>query len=483
MFVLLLLAFFLHFHRLGSQSLWFDEILQLQLARASVPVIWSNLRVHATGPLYTCLLKIWIGVAGTSEFALRFFPTSAGVFGIALFYRYLKTWLSVPAALVGCALLVLSPFYLYFAQEGRPYTLVVVLILATLLTFRRLLREKSKWWVVLHGLLLALSGYLHFTALVVVGGEVLWVLAAWRENRRQWRRVLISWVLAFLPVLVLVLSSYQALQTIYGSMGNTIDAVSTMQTVAAGFGRYGSFPDYDASLIRQVAPLTLFGLVILALPAVKSTRVLWAISLGAVGFQFGWAFVFLPLTGKLSNPSFNERHFLWAVPMVFAVAALGAQYGFRRRGWLPRILAGVLVVVTVMLYVVGDVGYFTRYTKNAGRAAIDFVVGQAGEEDLILCNTRSAAATWTVYGDPRLRIWNRPKQTDDVWRFSSQMTMVVDGQPEWPHTWEQVLSYSRVWVFYLPGQGPPELMGSLRSAYPNERMWTLGNIEVFLFTR
>lgn len=483
MSILLLSAFFLHSYRLGSQSLWFDEILQLQLARASVVAILSNLRVHAVAPMYTCLLKVWIKFAGLSEFAVRFMPACAGVTGIALFYRYLKTWLSPLAALVGCVLLTLSPFYLYFSQEGRPYTLVVVSILATLLVFRRLLRERSGWWVVLHGLLLALTGYLHYTALVVVGGEALWVLVEWPKSRRRWKRVLASWVLASMPLLVLMLSAYQALQSLYGSTGATIGIFSTIQTVAAGFGKYGAFPDYDASFTRWAAPLLLLGLIAQALPAVRSARVLWAISAGTAGFQFGWTFVFLPLTGKLSNPSFNERHFLWAAPMVFTVTALGVQYGLRRRGWLPRALVATLVGGTVILYAVGDIAYFTRYCKNPGRAAIDFVVSQARVEDLILCNTRSAAASWTIYGDPQLEIWDKPKQAEGEWHFSPQVSFVIEGQVQWPYDWGQVLSHSRVWVLYLPGQGPPELMDSLRLVYTEEQAWLLGGVEVFLFAR
>jgi hypothetical protein len=379
-------------------------------------------------------------------------------------------------------LLTLSPFHLYFSQEGRLYTLDVALLLAALIVFHLMLKGQKKRWVVLNGLLIALLGYSHYTALVVVGGQVAWLLVMYLTNWQSWKRAWMSWALAFLAMLVILPSAYQGLRLVYGSYQSTLQVWSTLQTVAAGFGKYGAFPKYDGELVRQIAPLTLLSLVVLGLLAWKSAREIWAVMVGVMGLQFGWTFVVLPLIGGLSNPSFNERHFLWNVPMVLSVAALGVECAFRHPSRLIRLVAGLLVGTTVILYSAGDVGYFVAYTKGS-RVAVDFVSRQADQQDLILFNTRSASATWSLYGKPQLAVWDKPKPVDGQWQFSPQVSFAFGQVIEWTHTWREAITYPRVWVFYLIGQGPPELMSSLRIVYPREHVWTFGNLEVFLFER
>ena len=478
---LLLLACLMRFYHIGDQALWLDEILQLQLSQASPDVIVSHLRTLPLGPAYTLLLKAWMGLAGTSELAVRFIPASAGVVSVALFYKYLRIWLLPPAAIVGGLLLALSPFHLYFSQEGRPYTLVVALILATLLVFHRLLQEHRKRWIVLHSVLLALTGYSHYTALIVFGGEAIWTLAAYARDAQRWRRVLVSWGLALFALIWIVPDALQALRSVYGSYDNSLDMLSTIQTIAAGFGKYAMFTVYEGTMLRTIAPLALLSLIVLALPTLKSARVVWAIAAGAIGLQFGWTFLFLPLTGSMSNPSFNERHFLWMVPFALSIAALGFEYALQSHVRLVRMAGVSLVIVTLALYVVGNAGYFQYYVKNVARMAVEFVVDRAHRDDLIVHNTRAAATSWDIYGDPQLTAWDKPMLHDDGWRFSSQVGFVFGEQIQWTHAWQDVARYPRVWVFYLAGQGPPELMSSLRSIYPEEQTWTFGNVEVFLF--
>ncbi len=87
------LAFALGVSGLDRQSLWRDEVDAIRLATRPWPEILQSFAAPGqNGPLYFLLLRPWLAVAGTSEFALRFFSLFWGVLLIPLLYRFMVGW-------------------------------------------------------------------------------------------------------------------------------------------------------------------------------------------------------------------------------------------------------------------------------------------------------------------------------------------------------------------------------------------------------
>jgi len=119
--LVLLIAFGVRFHYLGTQSLWNDEGNSLRLAQRSLDDLIDAAARDIHPPGYYLLLKGWIALAGTSEFSLRALSAFEGVLTVVAALA-LGRWLFTRGAGILAGLLVaLSPFAVYYSQEARMY--------------------------------------------------------------------------------------------------------------------------------------------------------------------------------------------------------------------------------------------------------------------------------------------------------------------------------------------------------------------------
>jgi 4-amino-4-deoxy-L-arabinose transferase-like glycosyltransferase len=90
------------------------------------------------------------------------------------------------AGLIAAALVTFNPYLIWYSQEARAYSLVVLLIGAGLWAFAYAREEPSAWalgaWAVISGLALATEYY----AFLVVLPEALWLLYLHRRRRAVW---------------------------------------------------------------------------------------------------------------------------------------------------------------------------------------------------------------------------------------------------------------------------------------------------------
>ena len=137
----LLAAALLRFFRLGAQNLWIDEVFTWRSADIGSPLGWPRLVENMHGPLLSVILHTWCGWVGESEWALRL---PSAVFGVALVpvvawlgARWVGRETVIPAAwLAAC-----SPFLVWYSQEARNYSLLMLCACLSLLALLRL-RER-----------------------------------------------------------------------------------------------------------------------------------------------------------------------------------------------------------------------------------------------------------------------------------------------------------------------------------------------------
>jgi mannosyltransferase len=116
----------LRLFRIGFQSLWVDEAFSWHNAGIGEP--WGPARYLAEvhGPLYGILLHGWSQIAGDSEWALRLPSAILGVALVAAIARLSARWLGEETALPAAWLAAGSPFLIWYGQEARNYTLVML---------------------------------------------------------------------------------------------------------------------------------------------------------------------------------------------------------------------------------------------------------------------------------------------------------------------------------------------------------------------
>ena len=218
----LLLATAVRFHRLGAQSLWYDEGLAYAHSLRTLPELIPHLQPNVHVPAYFAALGWWQDFTGSSEFALRSLSALFSIIGIALSYALGARLFHPIAGLAAAALVALNSFSIYYAQEARMYAMLTAIAAGSMWLFIDLHRDqlprgngRRSFWIRIMGLGLinALGVYTHFAhAFVIVAQAALVALRfcaslyGWWQTARQmplpWKRLL-GVMLAHLLTLIL----------------------------------------------------------------------------------------------------------------------------------------------------------------------------------------------------------------------------------------------------------------------------------------
>ena len=122
---------------LGRQSLWIDEAFSVHYAKPGGPLPVADLLDNLHGPLHALLLHYWIRIAGTSEAMLRLPSVVASLLAVLAFWFFAARVWGRRIAWIGTALLALSPFHIWYAQEARNYAFLILFAILAEWAFRR----------------------------------------------------------------------------------------------------------------------------------------------------------------------------------------------------------------------------------------------------------------------------------------------------------------------------------------------------------
>lgn len=133
---------------MNTRSLWLDETTAVRQASWSIPemLAWMANNVHP--PLFHTLLHYWIRFIGRSEIDVRAFALVWGVAAIPLMYWAGRTLYDRKVGLISATILALSPFFIWYSQEIRMYTMMLVLaLIGTVALYNALNGRGTGWWV------------------------------------------------------------------------------------------------------------------------------------------------------------------------------------------------------------------------------------------------------------------------------------------------------------------------------------------------
>lgn len=188
-------------------SLWGDEAASLMSAERSLPSLFRMLNVvDAVHGTYYLGLHFWIGLVGTSPFAIRF-PSAIAVgmtvVAVTLIASRLGSRRIAIAAGIVCCIL---PRVTYMGEEARSYAFSAAI--AAWLTYFLLQiiarRHPSRRWWIGYAALLALGTYvfLYTVLFIVVHGLILLSVRVPRDLIKRWCWAVGAALLAAAPVVV-----------------------------------------------------------------------------------------------------------------------------------------------------------------------------------------------------------------------------------------------------------------------------------------
>jgi len=198
--LVLLVAAGLRLYRLGD-GLWFDEIQTLvdyvRLPFSQLLTTYDSQNQHL---FYSLLAKLSTLVLGEGAFSLRLPAALLGVASLWALYRFARTVGPRREALLAMAILAVSYHHVWFSQNARGYT---GLLLGTLLgswALMRLLSDDAAGgrWIALYAISMALAAYTHVTAVLisVAHAAIIAALAVPAGRTRAWHRPVVALALS-----------------------------------------------------------------------------------------------------------------------------------------------------------------------------------------------------------------------------------------------------------------------------------------------
>jgi hypothetical protein len=203
--IILLVAAGLRLWGLNATSLWYDEVITMQVARADGLASLVNRLDRLDGtraPLHPLVLQGWLRVFGPSDLAGRLFSVLCGVATIAVVFLLARDAFDVGTALWSAWLAAVCPPLIYYSQEARMYAWLVLLTCLSWLVFVRFRREPSPLSCSCYGLLLISLAYSHPLGLFMIAAHGLAYLLVRHSlmlSARRWLLIQLGVVLAVVP--------------------------------------------------------------------------------------------------------------------------------------------------------------------------------------------------------------------------------------------------------------------------------------------
>lgn len=147
----ILLATLLRVVNIDSKSLWMDEIATVLDARLNWIEFVENRTSWDYPFLFFYLVKAFT-VFSESPFWVRLPSLFAGVLSVVVLYRVSAALFSKPVALVSTFLMAIFPLGIYYSQEARPYSFLILFdLLGRLWALMAVLKRKRYAWYLLVG--------------------------------------------------------------------------------------------------------------------------------------------------------------------------------------------------------------------------------------------------------------------------------------------------------------------------------------------
>ncbi len=174
---------------MGRWSIWFDEAFGIYLIRHSFLDIAKYTSTDVHPPLYYWTLKIWQGIFGSSEIALRSLSMVFMMVAIVFVYLLVRRAFSVRVGAWVVGLLALSPMMVRYSEEARMYGMAMAIVAAATYLLVDLANRPTKRKWVLYGILVSLGMWTHYYTAIAWMAHWVWRYMTVRsKNARETRK-------------------------------------------------------------------------------------------------------------------------------------------------------------------------------------------------------------------------------------------------------------------------------------------------------
>ena len=430
---------------LNRQSLWFDEVdVVVRAQRPFDQVLRTFVAAGENGPLYNAMLAIWVRLAGISEIAVRFPSAVAGILTIPVLYLLARQVAGSRAGLLAAGLLAVSPYHLWYSQEAKMYTIVVLLaVLSSLLLVEALARNRAVWWVA-YVVATSLMFYTHVATVLVFAAQSGYVVLArrvWRGRERGWLLAAAALTLPYLPI------ALWAAKVVGGGVATWQPDVGLWDAV--------SILGIKLAVNRSTTDIERLGAAVYALLAVGGVYALWRSRRPQQWWLLLAALVVVPIVGlwavSLRQSVFSDRYAIVALPAYLTlVAAAVAALIAGRRTWSLGFVS-LFVLLAFAWTPIRDVNRATAAVKEDWRSAYADVARRAEPGDAIIVHPGYMITTLEYYEQREPALRQYPAVTIPTFKVKWLTRELMVQQVR-----DQARSARRFWLVESPDRVPAE---------------------------
>ncbi|MEP6623191.1 MAG: glycosyltransferase family 39 protein, partial [Acidimicrobiia bacterium] len=340
-----------------------------------LPQTFDAIRIReGTPPLYFAFMSAWIRIFGDRDGTLRSFSAVVGTLAIAVVYLAAREFgLSRRIARIAAVLVAVNPFLVWYSQEARAYSLLVLFAALMLFTFARVQRTGTQRDALWFGTACALALATHYFAVFLI---VPVVVALLMTNRTEWRRM----TLGLLPVVILAIplgllaidQQSRNLQEWISSFAFDFRLRESLRHLLVG-------PSEPRPWLWVIVAVAVIGGSVLALFASDRRERRIATTLAIIGVV---ALGFPALTAVVGNDYFLDRNVIAALVPLVVVVAIGLG-----RPQL-RIVGAIAVVAVVAVSLVTTVAVTRqRDLQRADWQAVSKVIRRVHSRQVVVMNT------------------------------------------------------------------------------------------------
>jgi len=198
--------------RVAHQSLFADELSTYWIVTGrELGSVISTVFSHAEISPPAFFVASWLTTQfGDAPEFVRLPSLIAGIATIPLIYLLGLRLVDRATGTVAAALTTCSPFMIYYSADARGYALMMFMVVLSTLTMLIAVDSRRVYWWVGYAIATCAAVYTHYTGVFVLGAQLLWLLWAHPEARRNALWATLAAVGGFLPWIPGVLQDFRS---------------------------------------------------------------------------------------------------------------------------------------------------------------------------------------------------------------------------------------------------------------------------------
>ena len=376
----LLIGFVLRFYTFDQKSLWLDEIHTYNDSRDGLSGQISFYKENPTylhPPLFFLLTHLFYPFK-QPEKDLRIFPLVFGILSIPMFYSLARLFSPAIAALCTLSLTFMT-YHISLSQDGRSYSLILFLGMASLYFFMKYLKTSKKGNLICVAFLFAILFHTSYISIPFIAlSQILWLYRTGEEDKKP---TLSNFFI--LNGLTLLLCIPWIIFLVIHYMGQplmpTHDDIYVISFTSIIYGIFHDWVPYGPLMITSAALLILF-------PFFSKERRNALVLLAILLFPIGCLYLFCKLLNITHFVA--SKYFINFLPLFFISLYLSLHSIGERLDRLKRFVR--LELLFIVLFIASNLVILSTYyrsEKQDFRSLAAYLKGHLKDGDKIILRT------------------------------------------------------------------------------------------------